>query len=93
MRKNTSEIKMILSVIGDLLRGNVIIVGCPHPRLAAYILYLFSYFLALSSLYPSTFNENVFTSLFQSFFVVDSLANTMLFARVRATPIFLLVVM
>ena len=47
------------------------------PCLAAYILHLFSYFLALSSLHPSTFNGNVFTPLFHCFFVVYSLANAL----------------
>ena len=37
--------------------------------LAANILYLFPYFLALSSLHPSTFYGNVFTSLFHWFFI------------------------
>ena len=65
------------------------------PCLAAYILHLFSYsyFLVLPSLHPSTFNGNVFTPLSHCFFVVDSLANTMLFACVRAPPILLIVVM
>ena len=56
---------------------HIIIVACPHPLFcciytahipcfAAYILDLFLYFLALSSLHPSTlnFNGNVFTPLF-----------------------------
>ena len=37
--------------------------------LAANILHLFPYFLALSSLHPSTFYGNVFTSLFHWFFI------------------------
>ena len=45
------------------------------------------------SLHPSTFNGNVFTPLSHCFFVVDSLANTMLFACVRAPPILLIMVM
>ena len=48
---------------------------------------------ALIPLHPSTFNGNVFTPLFHCFFVVDSLANTMPFACVRAPPILLLMVM
>ena len=36
----------------------------PSSRLAVHILHLFSYFLALSSLHPSTFNGNVFTPLY-----------------------------
>ena len=54
---------------------HVSIVACPHPLscciyaalipcLDVYILYLFSYFLALSSLHPSTFNGNVFIPLY-----------------------------
>ena len=39
------------------------------PCLAVYILHLFSYFLALSSLHPSTFNGNVFTPL-HCFFLI-----------------------
>ena len=39
------------------------------------------------------FNGNVFTPLFHCFFVAYSLANTMLFAFVRAPPHLLLVVM
>ena len=61
------------------------------PCLAAYILSpspvllhiyctCFSYFLVLPSLHPSTFNGNVFTPFSHCFFVVDSLAHTMLFA-------------
>ena len=42
------------------------------PCLAAYnILHLFFYYLALSSLYPSTFNGNVFTPLFHWFLLCN----------------------
>ena len=47
----------------------MLVVAWPHcciytaliPCLSASILHLFSYFLALSSLHPSTFNGNIFT--------------------------------
>ena len=60
------------------------------PCLAAYILHLFLYFLALSSQH---FNGNVFTPLFHWFFVAYSLANTMLLCLFEPHPILLLVVM
>ena len=88
---NTNMRNTIIKDVGVLRM--LLLLHALIPCLAAYILHLFSYFLVLSSLHPSTFNGNVFTPLFHCFFVVDSLANTMLFACVRAPPILLLVVM
>ena len=48
-----------------------------YPCLAAYILHLFSYFLVLSFLHPSTFNGNVLLPCFTASSLWTSLANTM----------------
>ena len=61
------------------------------PCLAAYILHLFSQTFWYCHPYILQHLMEMFLS--HCFFVVDSLANTMLFACVRAPPILLLVVM
>ena len=88
---NTNMRNPIIKDVGGLCM--LVLLHALIPCLAAYIVHLFSYFLVLLSLHTSIFNGNVFTPLFHCFFIVDSLANTMLFACVRTPPILLLMVM